>query len=122
MPNAAILFEPDGYVTGGARLMGRHSAGAGFLRAAVAASKGQTVWGYTPNPQSAEVFQRLVREIDAQAEPKCLPAHRLDLLEQIGTLYLPGPGLTDASRLRMRAGASAYSLVGVRRSLCSSDA
>jgi len=64
--------------------MGRQSAGAGFLRAAVAASQGQTIWGYTPNPQSAEVFQRLVREIDASADPKWLAAHRLDLLGQIG--------------------------------------
>jgi starch synthase len=122
MPNAAILFEPDGYLTGGDRLMGRQSAGAGFLRAAVAASQGQTIWGYTPNLQSAEVFQRLVREIDASAEPKWLAAHRLDLLEQIGTLYLPVPGLANPARLRLRAGASAYSLVGVTHTTSSHEA
>ena len=47
MRNAAILFEPDGYLLEGPRSSGRQSAGAGFLRAAVAGLKGETVWGYT---------------------------------------------------------------------------
>jgi alpha-maltose-1-phosphate synthase len=113
MSDAAILFEPEGYVTRGARLMGRQSAGAGFLRAAVAGRNGQRVWGYTPKRRSAEIFQHLVRELDPAAEPCWIPAHRLDLIEEIGTLYLPMPELSGPARLRLRAGIGAYSIVGV---------
>lgn len=34
-------------------------------------------------------------------------------LRNIDTLYLPGPGLDTAARLRLRAGVASYSLVGV---------
>ena len=37
--DAAILFENDGYRMDGPKLMGRQSAGNGFLRAAVAADR-----------------------------------------------------------------------------------
>ena len=36
MTNAAIFFEPDGYVLSGPKLMGRQAAGNAFLRAAIA--------------------------------------------------------------------------------------
>jgi hypothetical protein len=38
---AVILFEPDGYVLSGEKLMGRQAAGNAFLRAAVARRQGQ---------------------------------------------------------------------------------
>ena len=118
-PNAAILFEPDGYVLDGPKLMGRQAAGNAFLRAAVSGLKGQTLWAYSPYSRSAERFRELVLALDPQADARWIPADRLDLLSQIGTLYLPGPGLAELSRLRLRAGAAAYSLVGVTHTTAS---
>ena len=47
-------------------------------------------------------------------ETRWLPADRLDLLGQIGTLLLPGPGLGEYAWMRRRAGATArFSLCGV---------
>lgn len=112
-PNAAILFEPDGYVIDRAKLMGRHSAGNGFLRAAVAGLRGQTLYAYTPRRKSAETFGELVASIDPQAQHKWVGGDRLDMLAEIGALYMPGPNLSEAARLRMRAGVGAYSIVGV---------
>jgi starch synthase len=117
--NAAIQFEPDGYTLSGPKLMGRQAAGNAFLRAAVAGRQGQALWAYTPNRNSAEVFGAMVQTLDATAEVRWLPADRLDLLSQIGTLYLPGPQLGDAARLRLRAGPAAYSLCGVTHTTAS---
>ena len=60
-----------------------------------------------------------MRSFDGATETRWLPADRLDLLGQIGTLYLPGPGLAEAARLRLRAGPAAYSLCGVTHTTAS---
>ncbi|HEY0423901.1 MAG TPA: glycosyltransferase family 4 protein [Rhodopila sp.] len=117
--NVAIRFEPDAYLLSGPKLMGRQAAGNAFLRAAVAGRKGQALWAFTPNRNSAEAFAALVRTLDGDAEARWLPADRLDLLGQIGTLYLPGPSLGEAARLRLRAGTAAYSLCGVTHTTAS---
>lgn len=122
MTTAAIFFEPDGYVISGPKLMGRQAAGNAFLRAAVAGRGDEPLYAYTSKRGSAEVFGQLVREIDPAATAHWVPADRLDLLSQIGTLYLPGPGLDVAARLRLRAGAAAYSLVGVTHTTASHGA
>lgn len=116
---AAIFFEPEGYTTSGTRLMGRQAAGRGFLRAAVAGRGTEDLWSYTADRNSAVAFAREVKAIDPPAEGKWCPAHRLDILEQIGTLYYPGPDLDTAARLRLRRGPAAYSLCGITHTTAS---
>lgn len=115
----AILFEPDGYVLSGPRLMGRQAAGNAFLRATVAERSNDPLFAYTRHKRSADVFRQLVQAMDAQAQADWIPADRLDLLAQVGALYLPGPELDDAARLRLRVGCGAYSLVGVTHTTAS---
>lgn len=117
--NAAILFEPDAYLLSEPKLMGRQAAGNSFLRAAVTGRNGQALYAYTPHQKSAAVFAGLVQTIEPTAVAQWIPADRLDLLSQIGTLYLPGPGLDVAAKLRLRAGSAAYSLVGVTHTTAS---
>jgi len=117
--NPAIQFEPDGYSMSGAKLMGRQVAGNAFLRAAVAGRGPGPVVAYTPSKRSAEVFGQMVKGMDASATVNWIPADRLDLVSRVGTLYLPGPGLDGASRLRLRAGPAAYSLCGVTHTTAS---
>ncbi|WP_159014050.1 glycosyltransferase family 4 protein [Acidisoma sp. S159] len=109
----AILFEPDGYLASGPKLMGRQVAGHGFLRAAIANRQGATMSAYTPSQASAQSFNELVREYDSVAKTQWLRPDRPDLLSQIGTLYLPDPRLEAAARLRLRAHPAAYSLCGI---------
>ena len=118
----AIVFEPDGYRTDGQRLMGRQAAGNGFLRAAVAASGGQTLFGYTPTHKSATAFASTVAEIDAKARTEWLPPGRDDALARIGHLYLPGPNLGEFARQRLRAAPFAWSLTGVTHTTASHGA
>ncbi|HET6198449.1 MAG TPA: glycosyltransferase family 4 protein [Acetobacteraceae bacterium] len=119
--NAAILFERDGY-TLGPRLMGRQAAGNAFLRAAVAGRQGEPLWAYARTRELADEFAALVRACDAAAEARWLAADDLGGLGKVGTLYLPGPGLGDAARLRLRAGPAAYSLCGVTHTTASHSA
>ncbi|HSH91930.1 MAG TPA: glycosyltransferase family 4 protein [Ramlibacter sp.] len=113
------MFEPDGYRTDGKRLMGRHAAGNGFLRAAVAAHAGRPIVGYTPRKASAEVFSATVAEMDAGAKAQWLGPNRPDLLSKLGHLYLPGPALGSYARERLRTGPGAWSLTGVTHTTAS---
>lgn len=115
----AIGFEPDGYSVSGHRLMGRQAAGNAFLRAAVKASSGRTLCACTPHRASAQAFAHMVRQLDPQVSAQWIPSARLDLLAQQGLLYLPGPGLDEAARLRLRAGPAAYGLCGVTHTTAS---
>ena len=109
----AFLFEPDGYVLGGERLMGRQAAGSGFMRALVQGAGERRIWAYSPRKQSGQTFIEIARSIDPACKTGWLSAQRLVSLNQIGTLYLPGPGLSEHARSRLRVGVNAYSLVGV---------
>ena len=120
--NAAILFEPDGYLLSGPKLMGRQAAGNAFLRAAIAGRGLRPMVAYTPHRRSAEVFGKMVQAQDPNATTEWIPADRVDALAQVGTLYLPGPGLNEAARLRLRGGCAAYSLVGVTHTTASHGA
>jgi glycosyltransferase involved in cell wall biosynthesis len=119
-PTAALRYEPDGYVQGAHGIMGRQAAGGGFLRAAVQGRDGDVLWACTPHRPSAQSFADAVAATDPTAETKWCPAHRLDLLESIGTLYLPGPDLLlRAAELRLRRGIAAYGLCGVTHTTAS---
>ncbi len=116
---AAILFHPDGYLLDGPKLMGRQSAGNGFLRAAVAGRQSEPLICYAPTRPLFELFDRAVTAIDKAAEARWIPAARLDLLARAGMLYRPDHALALPARLRLRAGAGAYSLCGVTHTLSS---
>ena len=118
--NAAILFEPDGYLLTGPKLMGRQSAGNGFLRAAVQARGEQPVIGFSPFARSAEIFRRTVAEIDPAAQTHWIPGQRLDLLAQQGVVYRPDQILGPMARQRLRVGPAAYSICGVTHTLATS--
>ncbi|HVZ46752.1 MAG TPA: glycosyltransferase family 4 protein [Ramlibacter sp.] len=115
----AIVFEPDGYRTDGARLMGRQAAGLGFLRAAVAASRGRPLAGYTARKASADSFAKTVAEIDPQARAQWLNPLRPDALQQLGHLYTPGPGIGELALQRLRVGTHAWSITGVTHTTAS---
>lgn len=115
----AFLFEPDGYVLGGPRLMGRQAAGNGFLRALIDRAADTRLWAYSPRKTSGETFIDIAQARDPKCKTGWLPAHRLDRLVQIGSLYLPGPGLSEAAHARLRVGPDAYSLVGVTHTTAS---
>ena len=110
---SALYFHPDAYVLKRVKLMGRHVAGAGFLRAAVAGLRGETIWGAGSDPAHRPIFETLVRDCDPSAVPGWLALQDRRKLAAIGALTLPGPGLSEEAALRLKHGHAAYSLIGL---------
>ncbi len=103
--DAVIRFEPDGFSLSGPKLMGRQSAGNGFLRAAVQGRLDGQVFGYTAMPRSAKQFDSMVREFDPAAEPVWIPGEKMDRIgASRGVIYLADPTLAIYARLRQRIG------------------
>jgi glycosyltransferase involved in cell wall biosynthesis len=120
--DAVIRFEPDGYDLNRPWLLGRQSAGNGFLRAAVQGRGEGPVYGYTPLKASAQMFERMVRDFDPAAEPIWIHGEQPERIGQTrGVLYIADPTLTTFARVRLRVGPASYSLCGVTHTLASAN-
>src|SRR3954447_10988474 len=90
--NAAIVYRPDNYVTTAPRLMGRHSATEGFLKAFVRHARNiDRFYCYT---SALEPFQAFTQQVAAFAGHE-RPTQLIDFtqpaqLAEVGTLYAPG--------------------------------
>jgi glycosyltransferase involved in cell wall biosynthesis len=115
----AILFDADGYVLDGPKLMGRQAAGYGFLRAAVRGHAGQPIHALTPHRAAAEKFRDVVLGLDPKAQPRWVQASRLSGIAQRGVLYRPDANIVTHARERLRIGAERYSICGVTHTLSS---
>ena len=122
-PIPVILFEPEGYVLDGPKLMGRQSAGNGFLRAAISAAQQQSedksLTAWTPSRSSAEVFGKVVAQFSPSVQANWIQTGQLDQLAAKRALFLPGPGLAEAAKQRLRISPAAWSITGATYTLCS---
>jgi glycosyltransferase involved in cell wall biosynthesis len=116
---AVIRSEPDGYDIGKAKLMGRQSAGHGFLRAAVQGRGDDPIYGLTPHAASARAVEAIVRQIDPAAAFEGVQSERSPLMSDVGVFYLGDSTLAAHARVRQRIGVAAYSLCGVTHTTAS---
>jgi starch synthase len=118
--NAAIYFEAEGYSTSGPKLMGRHAAGEGFLRGFVRHAEVDTLYCFAANRAAAQTFARLCEQY-AQHKKKIswVPFDGLSRLSEAGTLYLPGPNLTEMAWRRRRVGSNRFSLCAITHTIAS---
>lgn len=118
MSNAAIMFHPEGYDTTGARLMGRHSAGEGFLKGLLRHAEVDRfhLWNRPGLPTQA--LARVLNRIEPPKRPVRWIAQRPDLGEP-GVAYLPGPLFGDEAWLRRPLGPRRYGLCGVTHTTAS---
>lgn len=117
---AAIRAEPDGYDVGRPRLLGRHVAGNGLLRAAVQARGDGPIYGYASERATVDGFARLVRQIDPQARTEWIQAEHLNRLGDPGVLYIADATVPEFARLRLRVGPAAFSICGVTHTTATS--
>jgi starch synthase len=117
--NAAIHYDADGY-SFDKKIMGRQSAGMGFLKTLCQHGQLREMVGWCKNTQSAKDFAQDV-ELYAHADvsSKVIGANNLELLSSIGTLYTPGPDLSPLAWQRARVGSASWSLCGVTHTTCS---
>ncbi|WP_293903864.1 glycosyltransferase family 4 protein [Phenylobacterium sp.] len=121
LQSATIRAEPDAFDVSRPQLMGRHTAGHGFLRAAVAARGDGPIHGYAPTPAAARGFEAIVREIDPAARTAMVQGTDLAGLGDPGVLYLGDVTVPTFARLRLRQGVAAFSLCGVTHTTASSS-
>lgn len=117
--SAAIFYSPDGYQTSASKLMGRHAAGASFLRAFAATELSERITGVAQNSQYFKVFEQDLRGHGFAGVVKSVHLTDHASIGQRGILYLPGPGLNDFAWRRQSVAPHAYSLCGVTHTTAS---
>lgn len=121
MRHAAIYYEAEGYVTTGEKLMGRHAAGEGFLRAAARSGASRLVC-HAPNAGSAQHFAQQLTRHQFQGQAAWVSTTEPIGLAAEGALYLPGPNLAEFSWRRSPLGERAYSICGITHTTASHGA
>lgn len=121
--NAVIFHHPDSVETDRGNLMGRHAAGAGFLRGFVTHGGVDSFFSHNLNADHFADFARRVRQISGGSEPCRRVGH--DVIGQNdvpGVLNLPGPELAPFAWRRRTYGNAAYSLCGLNHTVSSARA
>lgn len=122
-PETAIYFASEAFTTAGkARLMGRHAAGEGFLRALVLHGSAEVLNCYAATKRDAEAFSDLAKGWGGGKPVRWIPHGQLGGLRAAGGLFLPGPDLAEMAWQRRRLGESAFSLTGVTHTISSHKA
>src|SRR5919202_507348 len=123
MKTAAILYQPEGFDTGGQRLMGRQAAGEGFLKALARHGSAESLYCCTQEKTAFEDFAQRVRPwLSDSRQIRWLPAGNPLALAEAGTLYRPDPLINELAWQRRFANQQAYSLCGVTHTLASKGA
>jgi hypothetical protein len=112
-PNAAIYYVPEGYTTAGERIMGIQAASEGMFHGYIRHAGVERLYAFAEHPASGAAFAQAVAAIDPRLATEWIPTAEVGRLVPIGTLMLPGPGLSAYAWMRRRLGADAFSLCGI---------
>ena len=128
---AAIYYHPEGYTTSGPKLMGRNAAGESFLRGFLKHSKASEFWAQVQKPEHGQHFAQTVKAQGRSEVVKVVDKSTLSALNDIGTVYFPGPGIGEHAFHRSLAGGlgasarnphTAWSLCGITHTTSSAGA
>ena len=122
-PNCALLYHPDGYRIDRASVMGRQSAGAGFVAGFIEHGGTDRLVALTGERRHLDDFRTLAAEIDREKRPVvwARPFDRATL-RSAGTVFLPGPGLEREAWRRRLGNERDYSLCGVTHTVATGRA
>ena len=117
-PNCALRYHPDGFRIDRKAVMGRQSAGAGFIGGFIEHGGTDRLVALTDSPQHFEDFRTLTGVLDSSGRP-LVRVHPLDrrTLRSVGTVFLPGPGLEREAWNRRLGSERDYSLCGVTHTI-----
>lgn len=117
--NAAFYFAPDNYQTSGDGVVGRQSATGGFLRGFVQHGGAES---YVIYADQAQVFEDFVGFVtDAGGDPAKVSAilpMATGRLNQIGTLFRPGPDVAGLAWRRRHYDQRSFSICGITHTVC----
>jgi starch synthase len=113
----AIHYVPEAYEGNQPRVVGRQSAGAGFLDAWVRDAGAAEQLCLSPSREHFEDFRRRVGAVDPTARCTWVEPHDLAALGRAGCLYEPGPILAESAWLRRYGDERAFSICGITHSV-----
>ncbi len=120
MKTAAILYQREGYDTRVQRIMGRQSAGEGFLKALARYGTAESLYCCTREKIAFEEFEKQVRPwLSDSRQIRWVPAGNPLAIAEAGTLYKPDPLIGEFAWQRRYANQQAYSICGVTHTLVS---
>jgi len=121
LANAAIYYQHEAFTTGGAKLMGRNAAGAGFLAGFARHARVERFFGYAKNRREFDQFSAGMGAPDARGARACewIPHGSAEGLAAAGALFVYAPGLGDFCWQRRAAGEAAWSVVGLTHTISS---
>jgi len=115
---AAVLYNKEGYDTRGQKLLGRHSAGEGFLKSLVQHGTADSLYCLADSQTTFKEFCSHIQPwLQQPRKVRWIPTERPDLLSQPGTIYRPDPALSQIVWARRFVDQRAYSVCGVTHTL-----
>lgn len=120
LANAAIEFHPDGFTTGGPRLMGREAAGEGFLAAFLRYAEADAFYCQAASHDHFDLFrQRVLAARGGDFPARWISPANANELVRPGCLFRPDPVIGPAAWQRRMVGEAAYSICGITHTICS---
>jgi starch synthase len=117
-PNCAIQYVPEAYDASQRGVVGRQSAGAGFLDALVRHGGLDRLYCLTDAEQDFLHFQQRVAAIGGEIPPQSwVRPFDADALEQAGCVFLPGPVIAEGAWMRRFVGERRFSVCGITHSV-----
>jgi len=116
--NCAIQFVDEAYRGDVPMVVGRQSAGAGFLDSFVRYADVDSLQCFSATSGSFDAFVERTRENNLRNLPQeWIKPRDFEKLTAVGNLYIPGPILSEACWERRIAGERKYSICGLTHSL-----
>src|SRR5262249_38706803 len=109
----AIYYVPEGFTTAGEQIMGIQAASEGMLHGFIRHAGVERIYAFAEHPSAGVAFAQAVAAIDPRLATEWISTAEAERLAPIGTLMLPGPGLSAYAWMRRRLGAGAFSLCGI---------
>lgn len=120
---ACINYHPEGYSLPTEKLMGRHAAGASFLRAFFLYAKHEeSIYAKVGQASHAKVFAEQAKLAGINLPTHTITNENYSDLRRVGSLYIPGPGLDQEANNRSLYGDHFWSLCGITHTTSSAGA
>lgn len=117
LPATAIFFHPDQIEGAGRDLVGRRSAGEGFLKGYLAHGCGDSIRAVCETADGAKAFEAKLRDLGETRPARVTVLRGGGGFADAGTVFFPTPSYGRAAWLRQRSGAETVSLVGITHTM-----
>jgi glycosyltransferase involved in cell wall biosynthesis len=104
---------PDGYSTAGPHLMGINAASEGQLRAMARFAGVDQLYAFAETAAAGRAFATAVATYNPALKTEWVPTSKPEDLSALGTLMLPGPGLSAYAWMRRALDPRSFSLCGI---------